>query len=179
MAHEEGLVGLAILFSKVAAEGFRFCGGLGDGPSTDGIAGARDSVAAIEDLLKDAGGRLFGVEGLRSGLVAMEVKDQAVVPVFGDVDAKGCAVDMADFGLDRNGGRRGRWCRCRWGGSGRGGGRSWRVRYGSGSSRGRRCMSPRGRLSHCRLVPGDGGGLGRCACREKQQEQPDCSPWVP
>ena len=149
VAHEKYLVGRAVFFAEVAAEGLGFCGSLGDGPSADSVTGAGDSVAAVENFLEDARGRVFGIEGLRGRLVAVEVKDEATVPVFGDVNAEGRVIEEAGFGAEGN--RR----RC----SGRRGGR--RSRFGRSGQRRSRNMRFLG------------------MCRGKHEEQQDEPPRIP
>ena len=102
VAHEEGFAGRAVFAAEMAAESFGFGSCLGKRPSADGVAGARDGVAAVEDFLKDAARRIFGIEGETRGFVAMEIEDEAMVPVFGDVDAVGRAVEGTGFRFDGN-----------------------------------------------------------------------------
>ena len=84
--------------SEVAAKLFGLRIGLGERPTVLRVGALRDGVVTFKERRLRAL-ELFGdVEGDFLLTVAVVVDDQRVVPVVGDVDAVGGAVQYADFG---------------------------------------------------------------------------------
>ena len=97
-AHGIGVVRLAVLFDEVAAQRLGLRVGLLQRPSGLRVGALHHGEVTVEEGLLLTDEPLGDVEGRRVLRVAVIEDHQRVVPVLGDVDAVGCAVQQADLG---------------------------------------------------------------------------------